>query len=178
MKRIKFTLYASLIIAVFFLSSCGWHLRGSAPLADELSILHLQLADPHSDMSRTIKRAFTALGATLKTSLHQKDGAPLSLITSKISQQRRTVSTSSRGKDAEYALISSIVYKIKNTDGAIISGPTMLSVEKIYLFDSDNVVGSYNEEQLLRHEMQRDLVQQLLRRYRAIKIANIAPHEH
>lgn len=172
MTAVKFFTHASLATLIIFLSACGWHLRGNEPLPDNLRILHLQTADPNSELSRSLKRALTTLGTTFKP-MAQKP--PLSLSISKLSEQRRSVSTGSRGKDAEYALISSISYQVKNSAGKITAGPTTLSVEKVYLFDSNNVLGSYEEERLLRHEMLRELVQQLLRHYRALKTTEATP---
>jgi outer membrane lipopolysaccharide assembly protein LptE/RlpB len=47
--------------------------------------------------------------------------------------------------------------------------PTLLSTERTYFYNSNNATSAFEEENLLREEMQRDLVQQLIRRYRAIK---------
>lgn len=173
MTAVKFFTRASLVALMVFLSACGWHLRGDRPIPDDLRVLHLKTANPDSELSRSLQQAFTKLGVTLTKSAGE--GAPLSLFTSELREQRRAVSTSGRGKDAEYALTSSLDYQVKNPAGQITSGPVTLSVEKVYLFDPDNVLGSHEEEQLLRREMQRDLVQQLLRRYRALKINQAAP---
>ena len=173
MTAVKFFTHASLATLIIFLSACGWHLRGNEPLPDNLRILHLQTADQNSELSRSLKRALATLGATLAKPAD--NNSPLSLIISRLSEQRRSASTGSRGKDAEYALISSISYQVKNSAGKITAGPTTLSVEKVYLFDSNNVLGSYEEERLLRHEMLRELVQQLLRHYRALKTTEATP---
>ncbi|MCF7981656.1 MAG: hypothetical protein K9K86_06700 [Pseudomonadales bacterium] len=150
------------------ISACGWHLRGSEPLPEEMQTLYLSIANENSDLSRSLKRSLKTLGVTLT---EKSADAPLTLAITNVDNQRRTVSTSSRGKAAEYELTTFITYELKNKQGETLFGPDTVSAEKIYLFDPNQVVSAFEEEQLLRQEMQRDLIQQLIRRYQASRTA-------
>lgn len=146
------------------LSACGWHLRGNEPLPEDMQVLYLSITNENSDLSRSLQRSLQALGVTL---VAKSTEAPLTLAITEIDNQRRTISTSSRGKAAEYELTTYITYELRNKLGERLFGPDTVSAEKIYLFDPNKVVSAFEEEQLLRQEMQRDLVRQLIRRYRA-----------
>jgi len=162
------SLTVGILAGALFLQGCGWHLRGAQPLPSELQTLHLQTASETSDFARALKRALKASDVTLVDS---STGAPYSLLVSGINQTTRTISTTGTAKVAEYELTSSVTFSVNSQEGEKLVAPTLLSVEKSYLYNSANAVSAYEEESLLRKEMQRDLVQQLIRRYRGIKPA-------
>ena len=154
--------FALTVLLALIIASCGWHLRGIEPLAEELQVLHLDAREPDGDFARALRRSLTATGVSL---LESRDEAPIVLEVSPAENQRRTISTSDLGKAAEYQLTTSIDFRVLNAAGEEILGPERLLVEKVYVFDRLNVASTYEEEQLLRSEMRRDLVQQLIRRY-------------
>tara|TARA_B110000495_G_scaffold182056_1_gene177282 strand:- start:92 stop:625 length:534 start_codon:yes stop_codon:yes gene_type:complete len=161
-KWLPITLLASVIV----LQGCGWHLRGAQALPTELQSLHLQTASDSSKFARSLKRSLKAMHVALTDST---SGAPYTLSVSAITSTKRTLSTTGAAKVAEYELTSTISYAIQTREGQQLIAPTQLSTEKTYLYNSNNAVSSFEEESLLRQEMQRELVQQLIRRYRAIK---------
>lgn len=160
------SLTVGILAGALFLQGCGWHLRGAQALPPELQSLHLQTASDTSKFARALKRSLTAMDVTLTDAT---TGAPHTLKVSNISKSRRTISTTGSAKVAEYALTSTLTYSINNQEGEQLVPPTQLSTKKTYLYDSNNALSAFEEENLLREEMQRDLVQQLIRRYRAIR---------
>lgn len=169
MHLLKFKwLSTTFLASAILLQGCGWHLRGAQPLPPELLSLHLQTASDTSKFARSLKRSFKAMDVSLADS---SSGAPYTLSVSGITPTTRTLSTTGTAKVAEYELTSSITYVIHSREGQQLIAPTQLSTEKTYLYNSNNAVSSFEEEALLRKEMQRELVQQLIRRYRAISPA-------
>ena len=148
---------------ILMLSSCGWHLRGLDPVAEDLRALHLNAKEPDGEFARALRRSLRAIDVEL---LESKSNAPIILEVSPAQNKRRTISTTELGKAAEYQLTTRIEYRVLNEAGDIILGPESLQTEKVYVFDRQNVASTYEEEQLLHDEMRRDLVQQLIRRYR------------
>lgn len=164
LSKFKFLL-ASLLAGALFLQGCGWHLRGAEPLPAELQTLHLQTASENSKFARELNRAFRAMDVTLTGSISD---APHALSVSNIRNDRRVLSTTSTAKVAEYLLTSTIIYSVSDTNGEKLVEPTAISTEESYLYNSDNAISSYEEESLLRKEMRSELIQQLIRRYRAL----------
>ena len=163
-KRASITLLV--LLPALLLSACGWHLRGAEVLDEQLKSLYVDVPGEHVQLNRSLKRSLKAMGVELTSTA--KD-APLTLSITKVSDKRRTISTSGRGKAAEYELTSIIGYRISNSDGETLQGPTQVTAEKVYLFDPNNVVSAYEEEQILRQEMQRDLIRKIIRRYQALR---------
>lgn len=164
----------SLLFVTLLFSGCGWHLRGYEPLPEEMKSLYLSIPNETSELSRSLKRSLKSMGVDLVDSAAQ---AKMTLAVTDIKHNRRTISTSGRGKAAEYELTSLLTYEIKDSAGERLFGPDTVSAEKVYLFDPNRVVSAFEEEQLLREEMQRDLISQLLRRYRAAKVTPVADGE-
>lgn len=173
LSNFKFLL-ASLLAGALFLQGCGWHLRGAQPLPSELQTLHLQIASENSQFARSLKRSFKTMDVMLTDS---SSDAPYTLSVSPIRNDRRVLSTTGTAKVAEYVLTSSITYSVSDTNGERLVEPTLISTEKTYLYNRNNAVSSYEEESLLREEMQRDLIQQLIRRYRALSPATASASE-
>lgn len=171
--KLKF-LSTALLTGALLLQGCGWHLRGAQALPPELQSLYLQTASDNSKFARSLKRSLKTMDVSLADTA---SGAPYTLSVSDISRSKRTLSTTGNAKVAEYALTSTITYKIHSREGQQLIEPTQLSVEKAYLYNRNNAVSAFEEENLLRQEMQRDLVQQLIRRYRAIQPAIITAAE-
>lgn len=168
MQQLQQKLFALFIIGgLLVLSSCGWHLRGVEPLPEEFKTLYLSVPNETSELSRSLKQSLRAMGVNLTD---KATDAAMTLAITDVKNNRRTVSTSGRGKAAEYELTSLLTYEIRNNEGATLYGPDTVSAEKIYLFDPNSVVSAFEEEQILRKEMQRDLIQQLMRRYQAAKV--------
>ncbi|MEH6358533.1 MAG: LPS assembly lipoprotein LptE [Pseudomonadales bacterium] len=158
-------LSTTLLASVILLQGCGWHLRGAQALPPELKTLHLKTASDNSKFSRSLKRSLKAMDVSFADST---SGAPYTLSVSGITPTTRTLSTTGSAKVAEYELTSTITYAVHSREGEQLIAPTQISTEKTYLYNSNNAVSSFEEESLLREEMQRELVQQLIRRYRAI----------
>lgn len=173
LSKFKFLL-VSLLAGALFLQGCGWHLRGAQPLPAELQTLHLQTTSESSKFSRALNRAFRAMDVNLTDSISD---APHSLSVSNIYNDRRVLSTTSTAKVAEYLLTSTIIYSVSDASGEKLVEPTSISTEESYLYNSDNAISSYEEESLLREEMQNELIQQLIRRYRALNPATGAVTE-
>lgn len=159
-------LSSALLFSILLLQGCGWHLRGIQTLPPELQSLHLQTASDNSAFARSLKRSLKTMNVSLADTTAD---APYTLSVSNINQSRRTLSTTGNAKVAEYELTSTVSYTIHNREGQQLIEPTQLNVARTYLYNADNAVSSFEEESLLRKEMQRELVQQLIRRYSAIK---------
>ena len=81
------------------------------------------------------------------------------------------LSLNSQGRVREYLLTYTLTFKVRNTKGAELLGPTEISLKRPLQFNETQVLAKESEEVLLYRDMQTDLVQQVLRRLAAIKPA-------
>ena len=75
-------------------------------------------------------------------------------------RSRRSVSVSDSAVAAEYEVIVSVRYGLRDGAGNLLIEPQWLERERVYRADSDNILGSSEERTLLEREMQNELIQQ------------------
>ena len=164
---------AVLILILIMSSGCGWQLRGLEPIPASLNTLRLEIQNPNDEFGRALRRTLGSAGITILATAEESSTTTL-LRVSNVRHERRAISTTDLGKAAEYELVSLLEYEVEDSAGNLIAGPEGLLSEKIYVFDQNNVASASQEEQLLRDEMRRELIQQLLRRYRAVTLPTTA----
>ncbi len=79
------------------------------------------------------------------------------------------LSLNAQGRVREYLLTYSLVFKVRNSAGVELLGPTEIALKRNIAFNEDAVLAKESEEAVLVRDMQTDLVQQILRRLAAIK---------
>jgi LPS-assembly lipoprotein len=160
------------LVAILILPGCGWHLRGSEPLPVQLQSVYLQVKSDNNSFARDLRGALKAIDVTLANAASEVN---YQLIVSTPNNKKRILSTTDTARVAEYTLISELTFSVRDPAGKTLISPTRLSTDKIHLFNRENAASAFEEESLLRKEMHRELIQQLIRRYRAITPATIAP---
>jgi len=84
----------------------------------------------------------------------------------------QVLSVTSIGKVDEYLLKYEVSFRLMDKDGKLLSPPQTVKVQRDHQFDRLNMLAKEREEQELRREMQRDAVQQILRRLSRINLVN------
>ena len=160
---------AVLIMSTHLLSACGFHLRGSIVRATDLGSVYL---DAERDLSITqeVRDALTDLDFELAD--NRDDAMILLRLTNEVMSER-VVSVNSDGRISELELSHAVDMLIAESapgeTPAYLPGQVLNSVEvtREYTFDETNVLGKENEARILREEMKRDLVRQIILRSNA-----------
>lgn len=162
-----------LLLGLVTLSGCGFHPRGSFTQATELGSVFV---DASQDLSITeeIKEALLDSSFTLAAN---RDEAKILLRLSREAETERVVSITSDGRVSELELAHAVDMLITmSEDGEPpVYQPDQTSnrveVTREYTYDETGVLGKENEARILREEMKRDLVRQIILR----SIASLAP---
>ena len=148
---------ALIIIFACLLSACGFQLRGATVLPADLKNLYIQAPDALRDEVRVY------LDGTDTKVLDNRQGADVILTLSDSRFDRRVLSVDpNTGKEREYELIYSLNYLAKRASGKTLLNSKRLTIRRDYVFDRDAVLGKSREQGVLRTEMRRDAVQQIL----------------
>lgn len=139
---------ATAALMVVALSACGFHLRGDLALPEQL---HLDTADPHSRLIYQLKRTLADRGVRLSRS------ASTQLWLGEPKESGRVLSFVG-GRSRERELILGVAIRVN--DGA----EERLVARRDYSYDELAALGSLNQEEQLREEMERELIERLLRR--------------
>ena len=149
-----------------FIAGCGFHLRGSADIADHLKTMYIQGANTKQDFGLELKRALIANNVTVLDD-YQSGSAVLTVLENNI--ERRVLSVGSDAKVSEFALHGVVRFKVSDDQGAEVLAEQRVQAQRDYQFSQDQVLASDNEEAILRKELNQQLAQSVLRRLSVLK---------
>ena len=162
----KFAIFS--LLWMILISSCGFHLRGTAKFNFELVHLKSEAADT---VANELKRLLIAKGVQV-ISMPKAAQATVHLRDETVERRVLTVSSTS-GKQEEMEINYRVEMEVRRPDGTVILPKQSLSLLRDYRFDETAVLAMGVEEEALRKEMFRDLVAQIMRRLQAIKAENL-----
>ena len=137
------------------LSACGFQLRGTG--GSELSVKELDVSarDAYGKTVKQLVQTLQGSGVKIYT------GAPYKLVILNEQETQRAASSSGSGRSAEYALTTTLEYQINGIKDRQLTY-NKVTVDKIYVHDGNNLIGSDLEAGQVRIEMRNDLVQKLV----------------
>jgi len=83
-------------------------------------------------------------------------------------RDRRSVSTAGRAAAAEYESSYAVLYRLLDGQGEELAPANWVERERVFRIDSDNIVGSSEEQALLERELMTDVVGQIIRAMGAV----------
>ncbi len=148
------------------LSACGFQLRGTGDAQFALDELDVTARNQYGQTIKEVREALESNGVNVHA------GAPYTLVLAREDESQRTASYTSGARSAEYELTQSLQYEIRGNNGLLLLNDK-LTVQKYYVFDSNNLIGSDQEAAQLRQEMRQEMVQQMLMRLQLITPAQL-----
>jgi len=158
---LRSTLVALLVAA---LAGCGFQLRGSYDLPYES--LYLAMPD-YSLVGAGLKRAIRSSGST-RIAETAEDAQATFRPTSE-TRLPIILSLSSAGRVREKRLSYRYSYRIIDNKGRDLVLPVTVEINRDLTYADSDVLAKTQEEDLLWRDMEKDLVQQLMRRLAAVK---------
>lgn len=139
------------------LSACGFQLRGTG--TNEMSIKEIDLSarNAYGETVRQLRQTLESSGVKVYT------GAPYKLYLADEQESQRILSYAGAGRTGEYQVNTVLSYDIRgDKDLSLLSDK--LEVQKVFIHDGNNLVGSDQEANDARHEIRRELVQRMMLR--------------
>ena len=167
----KLTTLRNLFMAVLLTSlvaGCGWHLRGKGMIPEGLTILYVESNDPDGDLARELARALNSAGVVVPVSSAR---AQFTLVLLKERSLVRAATVNEQARVSEQQLTEEAEFHIVDPSGTVVVPKSLVSVERIFEYDENNVLATQDERDLIRTEMRRDLINQILNRLRQLKPA-------
>lgn len=154
-----------LIVALFalLLAGCGFQLRGSYDLPWDT--LNISGVPDNNELYFQIKRGIEA-GSATKVVDDPKE-AKASLVVLRNEQHKGILSLSGKGLVREFQLTRIFAYRVVDAGGKELLPQSQIVLQRDMTFDDTRIFAKEAEEQMIQREMERDLVQQLLRRLAA-----------
>jgi LPS-assembly lipoprotein len=161
-------LIQSLLIAAVLitLAGCGFALRGETNLPAALQRASLEVADPYSPLARDLEAALKRSGFD-KAAPNSAGVGRIAIPVNEARTEVLTVGESARVQ--EYVVRYRIELEASAADGRVLLARTPIVLEREFSFDETQALGAQSEQDLIRKELQREMVQQVLRRLEALR---------
>ncbi|MEK8089383.1 LPS assembly lipoprotein LptE [Thermithiobacillus plumbiphilus] len=153
-------LRTSLVIlaACLLLASCGFHLRGGAPLPEILAGINVTAAGGND---APIVRDLRERTSLVDGKAAGKD-AP-TLVVSGTGIEQRVASIDTQGVAREFLLVLNTRYQLLAADGKTLIPPQTLELQRDYTYTDNNVLASDIQSRELHEELYRAGAEQILR---------------
>ena len=148
------------------LSACGFQLRGTG--TNELTIKELDLSarNAYGEIVTQLRQVLESSGVKVVS------GAPYKLYLSDEQESQRILSYAGAGRTGEYQVSTVLSYDIRGEKGLLLKSDK-LEVQKVFIHDGNNLVGSDQEANDARRETQRELVQRMMLRLQQLTPAQL-----
>lgn len=153
-----FSIFLFALGSLSVLSSCGFQLKQSYQFSPELKTLSLKTQKIDADFVNALQRELFNNGIKLS------DKADTTLHILDYQQQKRAASiNSNNARQTETRLTHKLDFSLYHKDKLLIA-PQSLNRSKEYINNNTNLSGKIEEERLLQQELDRELIDLLLRR--------------
>ena len=129
------------------------------------SAVFISAARVNNALVRDLERALRAQDVAVKDNANE---AEYGLIILDQRSKRRTATVSGSARISEQELSESVDFTVVASDGSTALPLSTATVDRIFEYNEDNILATDDEARLLRSEMQRDLVRQILNRLQAV----------
>ncbi|HKI64043.1 MAG TPA: LPS assembly lipoprotein LptE [Burkholderiales bacterium] len=154
---------ALILLAAISLASCGFQLRGAAPLPFNT----LYVPGAGGGIALDLKRNIQA-GTDAKV-VDEAKQADAVLQFTREERQKVILSLTATGRVREFQLRYIVAFRVVDNKGNDYVPQSTIELTRDITFNDADVLAKESEEQLLYRDMQNDMVQQIMRRLAAAK---------
>lgn len=164
-------MWAIFSLAALATTACGFHLRGAGELRlpPELATLRVTVEGSTQQYDPLRLEMTGALRSQAGVDVVDAADVPALVLFAQRSDSQ-LLSVSSTGQANEYLLKYEVSFRVADRNGKPLAGPQTVRVQRNQAFDRLNVLATEREEREFRREMQRDAVQQILRRLAHVEL--------
>jgi LPS-assembly lipoprotein len=139
------------------LSACGFQLRGTGTTELAIKELDLSARNAYGETVTQLRQVLESSGVKVYS------GAPYKLVLTDEQESQRILSYAGAGRTGEYQVTTVLNYDIRGgRDLSLLSDK--LEVQKVFMHDGNNLVGSDQEASDARKDTRRELVQRMMLR--------------
>jgi len=146
-----------IVVASAMVSGCGFHLRGSIPLPEQLKVIAVTSTD--NELRDELVNALEAAEAQV---VDDPTTARAVLDVYQVDFKRKVRTIDTRGKVTGYILRYDVRYRVVNDEGEELRS-TRTAIQRDYNFEPDQVLQAEKEEESLREDMLQELTQRIMR---------------
>lgn len=163
-----------LSLIVMCLCSCGFQLRGTAPLSPPLKRIYIQTTDPYGALAHNLRDYFRMSNVDVTTS--PEDALTVLHIISE-TQSQALLSVSGLQQTRQFSLTLSVTFEVTSPKGAVLMPPITLTENRMLTTQSDLILGSTNEQATLFQQMRLAMIYDIMNRLSSRDVALLLTQE-
>ncbi|MCD9031507.1 LPS assembly lipoprotein LptE [Luteimonas sp. Y-2-2-4F] len=149
------------LLSTLFLGACGFHLRNALALPPDLGPVRVVAKDPYSPLIESVGLALTRAGGEVVPAATPRV-ATLELLSERWAST--PIAIDEVGRAQEYSLRYAVVFRLRRADGSDLVPQQAIELSRDFVQESDGLVGTDSERELLAREMRREMVASIIRR--------------
>lgn len=150
-----------LLLLAASLTACGFHMRGEVTLPSGLQRVHVQIADPFSPLKRDLEAALRRGGANVEE--NAGDGIA-DVVISAVSLGPIARSVGANAYVNEFSMVYHVEVQITDAANKVVIPKQVIEHSREFTFDQTQAIGTTAEQDEIKKEMERDMVQAILRK--------------
>lgn len=148
------------VLLLLAAGACGFKPSNVIELSSVETPFRVSAKDPYSGLADNIERTLSGAGVRIADT-----GEPANAITiTKEVIDRKALSLDENAQVTEYTLRYHVVYSLVDAAGNTLIDNQIVELRREYSYDVNTSAGSPAEEDLLKREMQADMIRAILRR--------------
>ena len=158
-------LHAILVVIVLaaVVAGCGFQLRGTDTLPEQLMQARIDAVDAYSPLLRELRPRLQAAGVNL-----DQPEQPARIIITQDQLRTEVLSVGAQARVREFELVYQLRFSVQDAEGEILLSNQNLEVRREYSFDETQLLGKAREEEFLRDELYRQMAELIMVRLSAI----------
>lgn len=164
-----------LILTLFVLSSCGFHLRGIVAMPAWLNNIAIIVPPEQRDLEPLLKEQLHGYN------IHVTDDPAsanywLTIESDQFQQNISSISSSTTPR--QYQLVYTVQFKLERAREYVIIPSNEIVISRQITINSNRILGSNNEESHQKHDMEREAIIQMMYRLSRNHPATVNHHSH
>jgi LPS-assembly lipoprotein len=168
MKKLLF------ILIILCLTSCGFKLRNSMPLAPPLYRLYLETPDPYGQLTRTLRQFLKMSGVTIVD--NQKNASSTLTILSENTNDQ-LIGINGTQQTRQYNLILTVTFQVSNANSRVLVPSQTVTESRTLTITNDQILASNNEAMSLYNQMREAIVYDIMSRLSSEEVTTLLTSE-
>lgn len=167
--------YLSWLLMSLGLFACGFHMYTKDILPPQLHVIYVQSVDPYGSFTLTLKQSLQAAG--IKIADNVKDSpVRLNIVSINLIHDNPNITSSSQA--TTYNFTYTVIFNLQDQTGKLLLNDQPVVTTRALMLNPNEVLEASSEVNIMKGEMERELVMQIFNRLSSDNVKNALNNEN